>query len=172
MNNELKLIAVIYAVLFLMGCSSDKIIADKNYKKQVLREGEVYDTVMTRHYSPYGYNLSYETDRFSMEDGKNTEKYIGADKDTYFSVEYLPGRTLKEITDIIEIQYGLISGGRYVIDGESAVVYERFENDIVNKIYVLEENDAVYVITMAYLAEGQEGYGTLMQEIINSMDFD
>ena len=132
----------------------------------------MYETVMTRHHSPYGYNLSYETDRFSTEYGKNTERYVGAGKDTYFSVEYIPGKKLKEITDIIEIQYGLISGGRYLIDDESAVAYERFENDIVNKIYVLEENDGVYVITMSYLAEGQEGYGTLMQEIVNSIDFD
>lgn len=174
MNSNKNLIWIICIIIFAFtGCEyTDKSeFKDETYQKEILREGDKYIVNMTKHPTEYGYTITYETDRYTLEKGNNYERLVGEGRDTYLNIDVLIGRSKEEITEIIEQQYSLISGGTINIDGVEATAYEMLEEDIVKKIYVAETNGKVYVITSSYLAEGEEGYGAGMNDAVNSIVF-
>ena len=172
-SNKDFVVLICIVMLSLTGCqySNDAVMKDEVFQKQILREGDTYVVNMTRHPTEYGYTITYETDRFTLEKGNNYERLVGEGKDTYLSIDVLPGRSKKEITDIIEQQYSVISGGSVLIDNIEATAYEMLNDDITKKIYVLERNNTVYVITSSYLSEGEEGYGACMNDAVCSIEF-
>ncbi len=145
-------------------------------------EGVEETVPAVRHTSWMGYAMTYDPERFTLNEDDGGDIYLAEPQEglpnVYLSVSIVDGLTAEETVEGLRLQADIQEEGQTVSLGANRYAATRLSwaagsagADAVTEYYVTEQNGTVFLIELGNFVEGQEGYGSRLSAMLDTLTF-